>query len=242
MKKKRRLILIIIVAYILIILIILAVVLIMKSKEPTQTLAGDITQTKPIEIEQNSGHIQTLTPSPSVSSSKSETPTETMTQTQVKTQTNTFTLTSSQFFTSTAQALPDISSTPTPTSSFTPTASFTPTITNTPTPNPGKVWEGNWTGYFGMELQSVYETSLTISVTGNQVLGSAIFQGGVTTFDGTFSDDYHLVVGTWSCPPAGGNFTWLLLEKNQFTGNRDNLFAYCGSRNGDPMPEPCFGP
>jgi hypothetical protein len=97
-------------------------------------------------------------------------------------------------------------------------------------------------GYFGMEIGSVYQTEIEITVDGNQVTGLATFMGSVTTFTGSFLDDFRLVTGTWSSRPASGNFTWYLVGDHQFIGNRDNAFAYCGSRNGALMPEPCFGP
>lgn len=265
MKTKGQVVKLLILSYALLIVSIVVIASFVKNNRSSQTPDTNLTsiaftqlsesnRTAEVYNQQKTAIPTLLTASPSITPTASptltESPTHTATpihtaiptQTSTSTEGPTATFTSTVLPTNTLDSIATFTSTVLATSTFTPTATFTPTLSSTPTPNPGLIWEGAWTGYFGQEIGSIYETVIIITVTGNQVVALADFRGSITTFTGTFTDDFRLLTGTWSCPPAGGNFTWSLKGDNQFVGNRDNVFAYCGSRNGESMPEPCFGP
>jgi hypothetical protein len=233
MKTNKRLIFFLLSSIVLYLTITFLIYNVAKNKESSQAPDINLTamaQTEQFLLEQTrlAGTGQAQSSTPTLVSSPSFTSTDVRTLTATPTYTTTATMTHT--------------ATPTTTTTVAPSITSTSTSTSTSTPNPGMIWSGQWTGYFGMEIGSVYETDIVITVVGNQVSGVATFKGSPTTFDGSFSDDFRLVTGSWSARPAWGNFTWYLVGDNQFVGNRDNAFAYCGSRNGAPMPEPCFGP
>ena len=131
---------------------------------------------------------------------------------------------------------------PTATVTLTPILTLTPTFTSTPNVilTPIFDWSGSWTAYFDLEVGSALSAPLTLTVSGNTITGSETFGNSTMTFTGTLSTDRRIVMCTWSNPPASGYFIWRMLNQNQFVGNTDDAFAYCGSRNGVAMPVPCF--
>lgn len=150
----------------------------------------------------------------------------------------TLTPTNTLFPTATTTMMPTANNTLTPIFTLTPT--LTQTVNFTQTSMPVMNWSGSWSAYFGLEIGSPLSAPLTLTVSGNSITGTETWGNSTMTFTGTVSADRRTVMGTWSNPPASGFFTWHMLNQNQFVGNTDDAFAYCGSRNGAAMPAPCF--
>ena len=137
----------------------------------------------------------------------------------------------------------------TPTSTATtmidPAVTPTPTNTSVPEPLPTSTpseeiitpfdWTGQWTAFFGDEGGLLFRATLVISREGNTITGVH----GTQIFTGALSEDGLSMIGTWVNPPTSGDFGWYIVGENQFCGNTEGAFAYCGARYGAVRPDPC---
>lgn len=122
-----------------------------------------------------------------------------------------------------------------------PTAMATPEPTSTPETAQEDIftpveWTGNWTAFYGDEGGLLFRATLVVSRNGNTITGVHSTQ----IFTGTLSEDGQTVSGTWVNPPSTGTFSWTIVGENQFCGNTDRAFAYCGARGGASRPDPCL--
>lgn len=122
-----------------------------------------------------------------------------------------------------------------------PVATQPPTPTPTLTPTSVYVWEGNWK----VSPEGATSTcDMSLNVSGNNVTGTytcPLYSGTVT---GTLSADYRTLTGTWDTGGSSGPFVWERKtgNTNQFVGNYNATFYWCGARSGASQPSPCFGP
>lgn len=151
-------------------------------------------------------------------------PTITYTQTQQTGDTNTYPVATTE---------PPASATPEPTSTIETAQDPTPTQEDIFTP---VEWTGNWTAFYGDEGGLLFRATLVVSRDGNTITGVHSTQ----IFTGTLSEDGQTVSGTWVNPPSSGTFSWTIVGENQFCGNTDRVFAYCGARGGASRPDPCL--
>jgi hypothetical protein len=128
---------------------------------------------------------------------------------------------------------PSISATPDPTSTTEAAQDPTPTQEYIYTP---VEWTGNWTAFYGDEGGLLFRATLVVSRDSNTITGVHSTQ----IFTGTLSEDGQTVSGTWVNPPSTGTFSWTIVGENQFCGNTDRAFAYCGARGGASRPDPCL--
>lgn len=196
----------------------------------------DITQIEPTSQTEN----VSISNTPTQTQIPSATPTETM----VPTTTSTPLAQPSQ---TAAEGLPgQAASTAVPTAGDTLISTNVLPLTDTPVPTATPVptetdiftpvdWTGNWTAFFGDEGGLLFRATLIVSREGNTITGVHSTQ----IFTGTLSEDGLSVSGTWVNPPSSGTFSWTIVSDNQFCGNTDGAFAYCGARNGAPRPDPC---
>jgi hypothetical protein len=166
----------------------------------------------------------TLTPEPSLTAIN---PTQTSMETSVNTSSGQVTSTS----TATTVIDPAVISTPTNTS--------VPEVLPTSTPSEEIFtpfdWTGQWTAFFGDEGGILFRATLVISREGNTIIGVH----GTQIFTGALSEDGLSVIGTWVNSPTSGEFGWTIVGENQFCGNTEGAFAYCGARYGASRPDPC---
>jgi hypothetical protein len=113
-----------------------------------------------------------------------------------------------------------------------------------PTPTPAFVWEGDWTTYNFVPGDPVDTFPMTVTIDGDAFTGVITVDPAFTvTLTGTLSEDWMSVSGTWTSPVFDGIFTYYALGTDQFTGNglREGILAaWCGSRGGAGMPDPCL--
>lgn len=120
----------------------------------------------------------------------------------------------------------------------------------TPTPQPLPDWSGSWTTWINGTTYNIY-----ISQSGDQIS----FPIEEYAAYGTLSDNNRRVSGSLvfsgssnptptSTPTSSVPYTfeWYLLDNgDQFRGrisDGSSSDAWCGSRNGMPVPDPCMGP
>ncbi len=120
-------------------------------------------------------------------------------------------------------------------------ASYTPP----PTPTPAFYWSGEWMLALGpIDGPPIMGFPLTITVEGKALYGNADLGGGENLIiNGTISDDYLTVSGTWEGPTNNGTFEFFALGVNQFQGNYSSgtdTLAWCGNREGAGVPSPCY--
>lgn len=113
-----------------------------------------------------------------------------------------------------------------------------------PTPTPAFVWEGAWTIYNFVPGDPVDTFLMNITVDGDAFTGVITVDPAFTVnLTGTLSDDRLSVTGTWTSPTFDGTFAYYALGANQFqgSGRREGILAaWCGSRDGAGMPDPCL--
>jgi len=110
------------------------------------------------------------------------------------------------------------------------------------TPPPQFDWSGNWTTHIGDV--DLFSFPLSASVNGKNYSAVLDLGGGdVGKLQGTINDDYLSVSGTWT-DPIGNTvpFKFYALGDNQFQGNDDGTWAWCGNRAGASQPNPCLKP
>jgi hypothetical protein len=123
-----------------------------------------------------------------------------------------------------------------------PYATQPPTSTPTFTPTPTIVWEGNWTIWFGPAPFT--QCSMHLTRSGSTIDGTYDCGSFTGTVHGTISADLTKVSGTWSNNvPQSGDFDWMMKKNtNQFIGNYDSTWDWCGAKNGASQPSPCYWP
>lgn len=121
----------------------------------------------------------------------------------------------------------------------------------TPTPNAGPDWNGTWTIWMSGDGGNTSLTVMTAKMTqvGNKLTFNYTAWGVTFYFTGTVSDDGMTVNGSEYGEGAGyTGDAWFVRNPsnlNQFRGkwyvNGDRSLdgAYCGAKNGAPMPDPC---
>lgn len=124
-----------------------------------------------------------------------------------------------------------------------PIATQPPTPTNTATPTPTYIWQGDWT----TSVETGGVCTMTLTHTGNTISGTYTCPAGggySGSVSGTVSADLRTVNGTWTVGVSTGAFTWerKLVNVNQFVGNWDSTYFWCGARGGASQPDPCLGP
>lgn len=118
-------------------------------------------------------------------------------------------------------------------------------FTSPPTPTPSFYWTGEWMLALGpIDGPPIMAFPLTITVENKVLYGDADLGAGETLIiNGTISDDYLSVSGTWVGPTNTGTFEFFALGVNQFQGNYSSgsdTLAWCGNREGAGVPSPCF--
>jgi hypothetical protein len=101
----------------------------------------------------------------------------------------------------------------------------------TPTPEPSG-WEGTWsTNCGGSDCGD-----MVLTVSGDDVTG--VYADGDGTITGEI-DDNHLT-GSWHRGGDAGDLDfWLTGNGEQFRGNWDSVYGWCGHREGSNDPSPC---
>ena len=116
----------------------------------------------------------------------------------------------------------------------------TPTKTLTPTVTMQTGWEGEWKVFWQAQNQTYVEGMLTVEVAGTDFTAIAFLEGVNYTFTGRIIRDGETAFGNWTSPTSTGGFIWNDLGTGQFGGSRDNVFGFCGAREGVVPPNPCF--
>lgn len=126
-----------------------------------------------------------------------------------------------------------------------PTASL-PRYTQPPTPTPTFYWAGEWSTVIAPE-DAPFAILYAMNVTVDEKDFTAVVDlgpEGIMNANGTISDDYLTISGTWTTDDDTGNFELFALGSDQFQGSRSNdeLLAWCGGRDGADIPSPCSVP
>jgi len=195
-------------------------------------------------IETPSAEMVTL-PSPSVEPTKTQTITaisEEPTQTKRTSTTSTPTSTQPAYPVSgEGTAIATITPPPYPVEDgTTSTLSPTPTVTPTRTSTTQTGWSGDWTVFWEQADGSFLSGLMSVSVDGSDVTASVSVGEDQYDFKGILNESITTIVGYWSGSLESGNFYWRTLGLDQFSGNLDRQFGFCGSRSGGVMPEPCL--
>lgn len=187
--------------------------------QPTMVVTN--TQGLPIIVTQTRAATQPNQPA------KTATPTK-KPATNTATATSTLTATSTVTATSTATATQKPSNTPTPTKTLTPTVTIQ------------TGWAGEWKVFWQAQNQTYVEGMLTVEVAGTDFTAIAVLEGVNYTFTGRIIRDGETAFGNWTSPTSTGGFIWNDLGAGQFGGSRDDVFGFCGAREGVVPPNPCF--
>ena len=119
---------------------------------------------------------------------------------------------------------------------------YTPPATTTPEFD----WGGTWFVSLGDPLSGMFvEGTMNATVSGNAFTATIEGEGSTVTFNGTISEDYMTVSGTWEEAGFTGSIRFYALGVNQFQGNYHDgpdAIALCGARAGAGFPDPCFMP
>lgn len=131
-----------------------------------------------------------------------------------------------------------------PTSTRTATQPNQPTSTRTattiPSPTPPTGWAGEWVVRWQLDNQSYADGLLTVDVQDTDFTASAVFAGIQYSFTGRIIYEGKTAFGNWTTAANSGSFIWEDVGSGQFGGSRDDLFGFCGSREGFEAPEPCY--
>ena len=120
-----------------------------------------------------------------------------------------------------------------------PTPFPTATATNTPI---AFDWNGTWTTWLVGNSGSPY--TVAINQSGSSISGSFSVGPNITvTLSGSLSGDHQTATGTYTVSGGvSGTFQWQAVNENQFAGNWDGIYPWCGARDGASMPSPCQWP
>jgi hypothetical protein len=77
---------------------------------------------------------------------------------------------------------------------------------------------------------------------GSDLTAEGLIDGIRYQFTGRLIYNNLLMIGTWSSPLTSGSFNWILFGPDQFVGNRDLWYGFCGARQGSNPPNPCYLP
>ena len=122
------------------------------------------------------------------------------------------------------------------TSTLSPTSTVTPSYTSTTQTG----WSGDWTVFWQQADGGFLSGLMSVSVDGSDVTASVSVGEGQYNFKGILNENLMTVVGSWSGSLESGNFYWRTLGLDQFSGNLDRQFGFCGSRVGSNLLEPCL--
>ena len=137
--------------------------------------------------------------------------------------------------TQTATRTPTKTTTATATTSGNTQTAATPTLA--PTLQTG--WEGEWTFYRDDGTGSYIDGTLSVTLTGNEILANALINGSNYEFVGQLSPDGSEIRGDYTNGTSSGWFYWVYLSDSQFGGTLDNDTGFCASRNGADKPGQC---
>ncbi len=131
-------------------------------------------------------------------------------------------------------------SAPTPT----PTQPAAPSPTNTPSPTATQPsgWQGDWNISFQKEDGTYLSGQISVTMNGSDLTAEGLIDGIRYQFTGRLIYNNLLMIGTWSSPLTSGSFNWILFGPDQFVGNRDLWYGFCGARQGSNPPNPCYLP
>ena len=131
-------------------------------------------------------------------------------------------------------------SAPTPT----PTRPAAPSPTNTPSPTATQPsgWQGDWDISFQKEDGTYLSGQISVNMNGSDLAAEGLINGIRYQFTGRLIYDNQHMMGTWSSPQTSGSFNWTLVSPNQFAGDRDLWYGFCGARQGSNLPTPCYLP
>lgn len=191
------------------------------------TLAGEL----PAKVAASATAAFVLTPTSTspvqspTATSKSATP---LSATQTRTSTSTQTRTS----------------TPTQTKTATPTQTATPTLTRTATPTSTQAqqtgWAGEWVFFVGEGTGPYKSANGSITISGLTAEGLFTLDGAEFSFIADLSEDQQSLSGSYQWGVAQGWLAWYVdSNQTQFRGTLDNVFAFCASRVGVSIPDPC---
>lgn len=135
-------------------------------------------------------------------------------------------------------------STPTQTKTATPTQTATPTLTRTATPTLTQVqqtgWAGEWVFFVGEGTGPYKSANGSITISGLTAEGLFTLDGAEFSFIADLSEDQQNLSGSYQWGVTQGWLAWYLAaNQTQFRGTLDNDFAFCASRVGVSMPDPC---
>ena len=108
-------------------------------------------------------------------------------------------------------------------------------------------WDGDWVSRAVNEYATL-SCSISLTSSGQAVTGTFdCAEGFITgTVSGLISEDLRSVSGTLvsSIDDNPETFEWhrTTNSTDQFIGNHDVTYEWCGAREGVPLPDPCFGP
>lgn len=149
---------------------------------------------------------------------------------------------------STRTPSPSATSTPTnrPTQTIqpgsTPTVTKKPANTITPSPTPTSSLQTGWAGEWIVYLEKAngtYRSGIVyLDTDGNKITGSATIEGQQYSIDG-FIFEENKAEGFLTTQNSTSYFRWTELSSNQFGGSSDDIYGFCGNRQGGDKPEPC---
>jgi hypothetical protein len=251
---KNKIILVIVSAYIFLILIILGIGLKVQETEQllvigTGTAAGTITrqtvedefQFSETAIDNTGTYTRTVTPSAAFETSLPPSPEPTNTPTtslvsQEPTQSTPSEPTSTQINYPIAGEETEI---PTSTPPAYPIQdNTTPTFTATPTTQTG--CDGEWVVYSEQPDGSFLSGLMNVSIEGSDLSAEVSLGEETIVFEGILNESQIIAVGSWFGSGRSGNFYWRTNALEQFVGNLDREFGFCGARAENNMPDPCL--
>ena len=124
----------------------------------------------------------------------------------------------------------------------TPTVTKKPANTITPSPTPTSSLQTGWAGEWIVYLEKAngtYRSGIVyLDTDGNKITGSATIEGQQYSIDG-FIFEENKAEGFLTTQNSTSYFRWTKLSSNQFGGSSDDIYGFCGNRQGGDKPEPC---
>lgn len=119
-------------------------------------------------------------------------------------------------------------------------ATFTPTVMPSQTSTTQDGWGGEWI-VFWEQLDGSYLSGLmTVKIENTELTASVSIGEENYSFEGVLNDGLVTTVGSWYALGESGYFYWRSVSSDQFVGNLDRQFGFCGSRGDASIPEPCI--
>jgi hypothetical protein len=101
-------------------------------------------------------------------------------------------------------------------------------------------WNGEWVVFWEQQDGSFLSGIMNVYVE-KYNLTAAVSLGQVDYhLEGILNESQIIAVGSWFGSGGSGNFYWRTNALEQFVGNFDREFGFCGARAENNMPDPCL--